>query len=174
MQTRLETSRLILRPFEPSDAQAAFEWFGDPIVMRFTPSGPDESIEETRTRLAGYENHQRAHGFSKWLILERDSGIAIGDSGLFVLPEYSWVDLGFRFAQPFWGKGLATEVASAWVRVAFNEFRVGHVGAFVHPKNLASIRVLEKVGFRAERRDMVMGMDSIVYSLDANADKCLR
>jgi ribosomal-protein-alanine N-acetyltransferase len=90
------------------------------------------------------------------------------------LHEYGWVDLGFRFAQPYWGKGLATEVASAWVRVAFDEFRVGRLGAFVHPKNVASIRVLEKVGFRAERQDMVIGMDSIVFSLDENARRGLR
>ena len=174
MQTKIETSRLILRPFESSDAQSAFEWFGDPVVMRFTPTGPDKSIEETITRLAGYQNHQKAHGFSKWLILERDSGAAIGDSGLSALPEYGWVDLGFRFAQPWWGKGLATEVASAWVRAGLDEFRLGQLGAFVHPENLASIRVLEKVGFHAERRDMVMGMDSIVFLLDAGALKELR
>ena len=168
MQTRIETSRLILRPFEPADAQTAFQWFGDPVVMWFTPTGPDKSIEQTISRLAGYQNHQKTHGFSKWLSLERDSGIAIGDSGLYVLPEYGWVDLGFRFAQPWWGKGLATEVASAWVRAAFDEFHLGHLGAFVHPKNIASIRVLEKVGFHAERRDVVMGMESIVFSLGAN------
>ena len=166
MQARIQTARLILRPFEPSDAKAAFAWLGDPVVMRFTPAGPDKSVEETRARLVGYQNHQKAHGFSKWLILERDSGVAIGDSGLLVLQDYGWVDLGFRFAQPFWGKGLATEVASAWVRTAFDDLEVSRLGAFVHPENVASIRVLEKVGFRAERHEMVMGMDSIVFSLD--------
>ena len=174
MHAAIETSRLVLHPFEASDAQAAFEWFGDPVVMRFTPTGPDKSVEETITRLAGYQNHQKAHGFSKWLIRERDSGVAIGDSGLFVLPEYDWVDLAFRFAQPYRGKGFATEVATAWIRAAFDKFRVGRLGAFVHPGNLASIPVLEKVGFHAERRDMVMGMDSIVFLLDAGARKELR
>jgi RimJ/RimL family protein N-acetyltransferase len=168
MQTRIETSRLILRPFQLSDAQASFEWFGDPVVMRFTPTGPDKSIEETITRIAGYQNHQKARGFSKWLIQERNSGVAIGDSGLFVLPEYGWIDLGFRFAQPSW-KGLATEVAPAWVRAALDEFRVGQLGAFAHSENLASVRVLEKVGFREKRRAMVMGMDSIVFSLGVSA-----
>jgi RimJ/RimL family protein N-acetyltransferase len=174
MQNRIETSRLVLRPFETSDVEAAFGWFGDPIVMRFTPTGPDKSIEETRTRLAEYENHQDAHGFSKWLVLERHSGVAVGDSGLLGLPEYGWIDLGFRFAQSYWGKGLATEVASAWVRAAFDDFRISHLGAFAHPENVASIRVLEKLGFHAERRDTVMGMDSIVFSLDAIARKDLR
>lgn len=168
MQSRVETERLILRPFEASDAEVAFGWFGNPIVMRFTPTGADQNIEETKAKLAFFMQHQKLHGFSKWPILDRASGVAIGDSGLLVFEDCGWVDLGFRFAQPYWGKGLATEVASAWVRAAFNKFRLIRLGAFVHPENVASIRVLEKVGFRTERRATVMGMDSIVFSLDAN------
>ena len=165
MQNRIETERLILRPFEASDAGAAFEWFGDPVVMRFTPTGPDKSMEQTQARLTLFMEHQNEHGFSKWLISNRTSGIAIGDSGLLILEEYGWIDLGFRFAQPYWGKGLATEVASAWVRAAFDEFGLTRLGAFANPENRASIRVLEKLGFKVERRRMVFGMDSIVFSL---------
>jgi ribosomal-protein-alanine N-acetyltransferase len=105
------------------------------------------------------------------LILERDSGVAIGDSGLLVLQNNDCVDLGFRLAQAYWGKGLATEVASAGVRTAFDDLRVSRLGAFVHPENVASIHVLQKVGFSEERHEMVMGMDSIVFSLDAKAGK---
>jgi RimJ/RimL family protein N-acetyltransferase len=174
MQNRIETNRLILRPFEPSDAEAAFGWFGDPVVMRFTPTGPDKSTDETKTRLGSYAKHQLVHGFSKWLISDRDSGVPIGDSGLLVLQGYGWIDLGFRFAQRYWGRGFATEAASAWVGAAFDEFRIGQLGAFVNPQNVASIRVLEKVGFRAEVRNMVMGMDAIVFSLDANTRRRLQ
>jgi ribosomal-protein-alanine N-acetyltransferase len=168
MRTRIETRRLILRPFEPADTEAAFAWFGDPVVMRFTPTGPDKSIEETRKRLSYFENHQQEHGFSKWVVLNKTSGVAIGDSGLLVLPECGWIDLGFRLAQPHWGQGLATEAASAWVRAGFDEYRIHQLAAFVHPKNVASIRVLEKLGFHAERQDTVMGMESIVFSLHAD------
>jgi ribosomal-protein-alanine N-acetyltransferase len=118
VRATIETSRLILRPFESGDVEAAFTWFGNPIVMRFTPTGPDTSIEQTKARLAKYQEHQTAHGFSKWIILDRRLGRAIGDSGLLMLQEYGWIDFGFRLAQPYWGKGLATEVASVWVRAA--------------------------------------------------------
>ena len=173
MRDRIETERLILRPFEPSNAEAAFGWFGDPVVMRFTPTGPDKRIEETKAKLRFFMEHQRAHGFSKWLISDRTSGIAIGDSGLLVLKEYSWIDLGFRFAQPYWGRGLATEVASAWVRAAFDEFGLSRLGAFVHPENHASIRVLGKLGFKRERRGTVFGMDSITFFLDVSTRDAL-
>ena len=52
--------------------------------------------------------------------------------------------------------------------MAFDELHIERLGAFAHPKNAASIRVLEKLGFHAERRYTVMGMDSIVFSLEAN------
>jgi len=71
MQDRIETERLILRPFEARDASVAFGWFGDPAVMRFTPTGPDKNIEETEARLTLFIEHQKAHRFSKWLILNR-------------------------------------------------------------------------------------------------------
>src|SRR5260370_32225031 len=147
----METRRLILRPFESEDAEAAFVWLGDPIVMRFTPPGPDTSIEQTKARLANYQKHQTEHGFSKWIVLDRHLGRPIGDSGLLVLLEYGWIDLGFRLAQPYWGQGLATEAARAWIRAAFEDFHIDRLPAIVHPENFASIRVLEKLGFLAER-----------------------
>jgi ribosomal-protein-alanine N-acetyltransferase len=167
MSATIETSRLIVRPFESADAEAAFGWFGDPLVMRFTPTGPDASLQQTKARLASYQEHQIAHGFSKWIIMDRGSARPIGDSGLLVLKEYGWIDLGVRLAQPYWGRGLATETASAWVHAAFDEFQLDRLAAFVHPENLAAIRILEKLRFRIDRRDTIMGMNSIVFSLDA-------
>jgi len=167
VQTTLETNRLILRPFKSGDVRAAFGWFGDPIVMRFTPTGPDTSIDQTKVRLANYQAHQTTHGFSKWIILERRLGGPIGDSGLLKMEEHGWIDLGFRLAQRYWGKGLATEAASAWVRAAFNDFHIDRLTALVHPENVASTRVLEKLRVQPERRDTIVGMKSIVYSLDA-------
>jgi ribosomal-protein-alanine N-acetyltransferase len=171
VRATIETSRLILRPFESSDAEVAFAWFGDPIVMRFTPTGPDTSLDLTKARLTSYQEHQTTHGFSKWIILDRRLGCAIGDSGLLELREYGWIDLGFRLVQSYWGKGLATEAASAWVQAAFHDLHLESLNAFVHPENCPSIRILEKLGFHFERRDTVMGMNSILFSLVANGTR---
>jgi [ribosomal protein S5]-alanine N-acetyltransferase len=169
MRIPMETERFILRPFAADDAEAAFGWFGDPVVMRFTPSGPDLSLQQTEKRLENYRQHQIAHGFSKWIILDRSTKLPIGDSGLLVLKDYGWIDLGYRLAQPYWGKGVATEVAFAWVRAAFDELHLDRLMAMVHSENRASIRVLMKLKFREERRDTILGMDSILFSLDAEA-----
>jgi RimJ/RimL family protein N-acetyltransferase len=164
-QALIETPRLLLRPFLRSDGPAAFGWFGDARVMRYTPSGPDVSLQQTEARIAEYERHQAAHGFSKWVVLDRETRRPIGDSGLLVLPESGNIDLGFRLAVQWWGKGIATEAARAWVRAAFDHFAMPRLTAFAHPDNHTSLRVLEKLGFRRERAAVVMGMQSLVFSL---------
>src|SRR6266849_4899092 len=132
--------------------------------MRFTPTGPDTSLDQTKARLSNYQEHQTTHGFSKWIILDRRLGCAIGDSGLLELREYACIDLGFRLVQRYWGKGLATEAASAWVHAAFHDLHLDRLTALVHPENYPSIRILEKLGFHLEKRDTVMGMNSIPFS----------
>jgi len=161
----IDTERLRLRPFASSDASSAFAWFGDPAVMRYTPTGPDKNLEETATRLAEYQHHQSDHGFSKWIILEKVSNQPIGDSGLLFLPEHGWIDFGFRLALAFWGKGLATEAGFAWVQQAFGPLKLPGLRAIVHPENTASRRVLQKLGFFEDRRDVIRGMPCLVCSL---------
>jgi len=192
MANLIETQRLLLRPFEGDDAVAAHAWFGDPVVMKYTPSGPDASLAVTRERLARYEAHQARHGFSKWLVFERSSGQAIGDAGLLVLegdgrPD-RWrglgddgaaadhpvepdarrgplIDLGYRFQRSSWRKGYATEVGAAWVSVAFGSLGLDRLDAFVHPDNLASMKVLERLGFLDDCQDRVQGMPAVCFSL---------
>ena len=81
--------------------------------------------------------------------------------------ESGEIDLGFRLARSCWGKGFATEAARGWVRTAFGDFTLARLTAFTHPENHASLRVLEKLGFRHERAGIVMGMWSFVFSLAA-------
>jgi ribosomal-protein-alanine N-acetyltransferase len=169
----LETPRLALRPFREDDAEAAFGWFGDPAVMRFVPGAADASVGATRARLGAYQTHQARHGFSKWMIFERASGLPVGDSGLLLLDARGdmnaagEVDLGFRLARPFWGRGYATEVASAWVRLAFGELRLPRLTAFCHPDNAASLRVLRKLGMRSTGRIEAKGMQPETFVLEA-------
>jgi RimJ/RimL family protein N-acetyltransferase len=167
MPERLDTARLVLRPFAEDDAEAAFRWFGDPEVMRFIPTGADGSVEDTRQRLARYREHQTRHGFSKWIVRERGSGEAVGDAGLLRLEDPERIDLGFRLARDCWGRGFATEAARAWVQAAFADFRLARLTAFAHRENRASLTVLEKVGFRRTGLARVMGMEAYTYVLDA-------
>lgn len=156
-----------MRPFQAFDAELAFAWLGDPEVMRFTPAGPDNSIERTRQRVQTYMEHQEINGFSKWMVFDRITGDAVGDCGLLSLKESKKIDLGFRLPQRHWGKGLATEMATAWARAGFEDYGFTRITAIAHPDNNASRHVLTKVGFTVESVGPVFGMDAVSFTLGA-------
>lgn len=165
MTAIIETARLVLRPFEIDDLGAAHQWFGDAQVMRYTPAGPDLSLEQTCARINAYRQHQSQHGFSKWVIDTQD-GTSIGDAGLFHLGEIGEFELGFRLRTSHWGQGYASEAARAWVRAARDRFALARIVAFAHPENVASMRVLETSGFSVRGQRVVMGMPSTLYEIE--------
>lgn len=148
MRPRIETERTFLRPYEESDARAAFGWFGDPEAMRFEPGGADRSVADTRARLAAYIAHQRGHGFSKWMILSSVDRRPIGHAGLMVLEETGEIELGYRLLRSEWGKGLATEVAQAWLQYGRTNLGLERIIAFTRHDNQASQRVMKRLGMR--------------------------
>jgi len=154
-----------MRPFSEADAIEAFSWFGDPVVMKFTPHGPDTTLESTIERIDHYLEHQSKYGYAKWIILERNSMKPIGDAGPMCFPECQSFELGYRLLPGYWNKGLATEVALAWVQLRFQIPGLMNLMSFTHPENVASIRVLEKVGFNFSHQECLMGMESMVFKI---------
>lgn len=147
----LTTARLLLRPPRPSDAASFFAFTGNPTAMRFTHC--HASLRECRRRLAGFEWQRRRAGFAPWAVLTRHDGQLVGWGGLFEDPfEPGWgVELGYSLHPSVWGHGYATELASACVAYADTELDAPEVGAFVHPDNPASRRVLDRAGFKEVR-----------------------
>ena len=159
----IETERVRLRPFEAADAETAFAWLSDTEVMRYIPGGADATLEETRRRIAGYVEHETQFGFSKRLIIHRETGQAIGDSGLFHLPDGKRVELGFRLAQRYWGAAYALEVGLAWLKWFDSHLAGEPLFADVHPENYRSQRVLTQLGFRPSHAELVLGMTMMIY-----------
>lgn len=163
----IETERTRLRPFAEGDAEAAHAWLSDPEVMQFIPRGRDFTMADTRRRIAGYCEHQAHFGFSKRLIFHRETGEAIGDAGLFHLPDGKRVELGFRLARAHWGLGYAGEVGSAWL-AWFDAHLPGEpLFADVHAEHLRSQRVLAKLGFHPWREELVYDMPMRIYQRGA-------
>ncbi|MFO7565473.1 MAG: bifunctional GrpB family protein/GNAT family N-acetyltransferase [Enhygromyxa sp.] len=157
------TERAVARPFWIRDLPYAHAVFSDPEVMRFSPGGPSPSEEATARRIEHYVAMQAERGFSKWAVWDRSSGAYLGDAGLTVLPETGEVELGYRLGAAHWGRGLATELARAWLDHAFGPLGLERVIAFADPRNVASVRVMEKIGMRFDRRDRLCGLDCVVY-----------
>ena len=146
--------------------------YGDRETMRWIGGGDaySKSLEESEARLGRLIDHQERHGFSLWAVTERASGSVIGDCGLILLahrgPE---VELGYRLGKPYWGRGYATEAAGAWLAHGFGELGLERIVAVTHPENVASRRVLEKIGMRFDGPTLYEGARAWLYARERDA-----
>lgn len=135
-----------MRPLQLADLDGLTEIYQHPLVARWI--GP-HTRQDVERELTEHIKHQASLGWSFWALEDRDTGRLIGDCGLQPLehrgPE---VELGYDLHPSAWGRGLATEAAREVMRQAFGSLGLDHVVAVVKPENLASQRVLEKVGLR--------------------------
>ncbi|MDA0161244.1 GNAT family N-acetyltransferase [Solirubrobacter ginsenosidimutans] len=158
----LETPRLLLRPFGPGDAPLVHRVYSDPEVMRYVATGPMADLAVTERLLQDYEAHQRRLGYSFWAVIERESGSLIGDAGLYRTPTGE-VELGYTLGVAWWGRGYATEAASAWLSCAFETLGISEVVALAEPANVASTHVLEKLGMRRAGERIAFGRPHAVF-----------
>ena len=155
MEIYLETERLMLRRFTPEDVDNLARLDGDPAVMRYLTGGkptPRETIaNEALPRTL--EDYQRREDFGKWAAIEKSSGAFVGWFGLRPLAGSppGEVELGYRLRSSTWNKGYATEGASALIRKGFTELGVVRVVANTMVVNVASRRVMEKLGMTLAR-----------------------
>jgi ribosomal-protein-alanine N-acetyltransferase len=144
--TPLETPRLILRPFTLDDADAFFRLGSDPEVTRYTHSSI-ANIDEARQLMESNPlRDYHKYGFGRQACVLKSSGEVIGFAGLKYLEDLDEVDLGYRFLPPYWGQGLAMEAAGAALRDGFARLKLSRVIGLVVPENIASVRVLTKLG----------------------------
>jgi ribosomal-protein-alanine N-acetyltransferase len=149
---RLTTPRLLLRPLIEADAPELVRLNEDPVVWRFTGNGPIARPEVALRILREVIFPQYARGVGRLAVETADGGLFLGWCGL------EWLradddgrdiyDLGFRLHADARGQGFATEAARAVLEDARVRLGPHRVVAHAHPENLASERVLEKVGLR--------------------------
>ena len=147
----LEGERVRLRWLSDADVPALFAIFGDPTVTRYwsTPALRDEAAA---AELLGqiHDNVRTGKGF-QWGIVLRGHDTVIGTCTLYN-PDFNnqRTELGFALARAQWGKGLATEAIRVVLAYAFDVLGFRRIEADVDPRNDASLRVLEGVGFIRE------------------------
>jgi RimJ/RimL family protein N-acetyltransferase len=149
MKVILETDRLLLREFVEDDAESFFKLNNYPEVVRFVPDKPLLNVEQARQTLIDHPiADYRRYGFGRGACILKSTGEQIGFAGLKYLDELGEVDVAYRLLPAHWGQGLATEVALASVRYGFAALGLKRIIGLVMPKNIASVRVLEKTGLR--------------------------
>ncbi len=164
-----ETERLVLRKFDEGDAAAYYALGSDPAVTRYTGTGRLTSLEHALQVLRAnpLADYQR-HGFGRWACVLKASGEVIGFAGLKRLDDLGEVDIGFWLMPAYWGIGLGTEAGRAVLTYGFEHLRIVRIIGLVDPANVASIRVLEKLGMTRAGVVMYQSEEALKYVLHAN------
>jgi len=151
----LTTERLVLRPFAPEDLEALVEIHAEESFWWY-PLRSAMSAEQTAGFLDRVLERYERDGFGMEALVDRASGALIGWGGLAVpdfLPEIlPAVEVGWRLAGAFRGRGLATEAGAASVDFGFTTAGLERIVSIYEPENAASGRVMEKLGFTPWRR----------------------
>lgn len=148
LSRELRTKRLMLRRWRPEDRAPFAAMNADPRVMEHFPSLL--SREESDTRVTGIEAHFERHGFGLWAVEIVGVAPFAGFVGLsipgFQAPFMPCVEIGWRLAFEHWGRGYATEGATAALTFGFETLNLPEIVSFTVPANVRSRRVMKKLG----------------------------
>jgi ribosomal-protein-alanine N-acetyltransferase len=150
----IETTRLIMRPFQADDAAGMFWLNSDPDVIQYTGDPPFRSVEEARDFIATYDHYKK--GFGRYMIILKATNEYAGWCGLHYNEDSGESDLGFRLLKKFRNQGYATESARAWIEYGFQSGLKKIIGRAVK-ENEASIRILKKRGMLLEKEFFAHG-----------------
>ncbi|HBJ86239.1 MAG TPA: GNAT family N-acetyltransferase [Verrucomicrobiales bacterium] len=167
--TVIETERLQLRQMTPGDVPALLGVFGDPEVMRYYPAPFDEA------RMQAWVDWNRrsyaAHGHGLWALILRDTGELVGDCGLVSqqVEGVQEVEIGYHVRRDLWGQGMATEAALGCLNYGFTTLGCRRLVSLIHPLNVASRRVAEKIGMTLRREVEWKNKPTCVYVIERSA-----
>lgn len=146
----LQTQRLLLRQWRDADLQPFARLNADPRVMEFYPQAL--TARESDAMARRIQSLIAERGWGLWAVELLSSGAFCGYVGLHVpsaaLPFSPCVEIGWRLAAAFWGRGYATEAARAALGVAFGRLGIAEVVSFTSIRNVRSRRVMERIGMR--------------------------
>ena len=158
----IETDRLQLRLFTPDDLDEVARIFSDPLVLKYLATGNAATREESRKALLSIIRHWKRYGYGRWAVIHRATQKLIGYGGLRNFDGTP--ELVYLLARAYWNKGLATEIARACLEYGFMRRKFERIIALTRPDNLASRRVLEKVGLSYERAAHFFNVDCVIYA----------
>lgn len=168
MTPALETERLLLRPYLPGDRGAFVSLFTDAEVMRHVDRGVLAPAEARALFGRVFTHVYAARAFDVWGVFEKAGGAYAGHAELkprrdALARPGDW-EVVYLLGRRHWGRGLATELASAVVARGLEDPRAARVCATVAPENAASIRVLEKLGMEFDGEFEDEGGRTLVFA----------
>lgn len=169
----LETHRLLMRDFVEADWQAVFTYQSDPLYLRYSywTHRTQKDVCEFVQIFIGQQKEQPRTKFQLAIILKAENQL-IGNCGIRVNdPEMREANIGYELNTQYWGQGYATEAAQAILKFGFEELRMHRIWSWCVVQNVASVRVLEKIGMRREghlqEKELIKGRwyDNFLYAM---------
>ena len=149
----LRTERLALRRFTPDDLDWLAALYSDADVTRYLGGVKDRRQAEALLNTRILEYYDEHPGLGIWMTVERATGARVGFHLLNHIRGESIVQVGYTLTKEAWGRGFATEMAAALLRYGFRDLGLPRIAGMASLQNLASQRVLTKIGLqrRGER-----------------------
>ena len=148
MHIIFETPRLILRQFTKADAPLIFQLNSDPKIVKYVHEPVLEREEQAQIIINNIILPQYKRKLGRWAIHIKDGMEFIGWCGLKYRPELDEIDLGYRLIKKAWGKSYATEAAQNTLDHGFKKLDIRLITGRAHIENIASIKILEKIGMQ--------------------------
>jgi RimJ/RimL family protein N-acetyltransferase len=168
----IDGPRVRLRAMRRGDVPALFALQSDPVGMRYWSYPPLTGIEQAQTQFDRNARAARKGDCIPWTIASADGDAMIGTCTLFAIDTtHRRAMLGYALARPHWGRGYAQEALRLALGHAFGALGLHRVEADIDPRNVASTRLVERVGFAREgllRERWFVGddiQDSVLYGL---------
>jgi [ribosomal protein S5]-alanine N-acetyltransferase len=149
----IETNRLIIRKITQEDTEGIFELDSDPQVHRYLGNRPVVTRQESAAQIKSFLKQYKENGIARWAVVEKSSGDFIGWTGFKFIRELinyheNYYDLGYRLIRRYWGKGYASEAASASLDYGFENLDVEVIYAMADLNNKTSLKILQNLGLK--------------------------
>jgi ribosomal-protein-alanine N-acetyltransferase len=161
----IHTRRLRLRPFRMEDFDAYATIMADPEIGKWFPKGEGYSRDEAEKSFIRILEHWTRHGFGLWAVFQNRKPSLMGRCGLNRIDETAEVEIDFLLAKQFWGKGYATEAAQAVLEYGFTILHLDRIIALAKIENIASRKVMEKIGMQYRKNARYWGILCAYYDI---------
>ena len=146
MHIIFNTPRLTLRQITIYDAPLILQLNSDSEIVKYVHEPTLKTIEQAEKIITSIILPQYKNNLGRWAIITKTDNDFIGWCGLKYRPEIDEIDLGYRVMQKACGKGFATEAAAKTLEYGFRTLNIKLITGRAHIENLASIKVLGKIG----------------------------
>ena len=165
-KTILETERLCLRELDLNDAEFIIKLLNTPNWLAYIGDKNVRTTEEAKRYLKdGPLKSYKKNGYGLWMVLLKDSEIPIGMCGLVNRETLEDIDIGFAFLPEYTQMGYGFEIADATMKYAKHSLKLNIIVGITNAKNIASIKLLEKIGLRFEKNiESSEGKDVLLFS----------